>query len=687
MSKHWTLIYSGTEKTLANWGLQNLVRKLVSQAPDEITFDTPGKAFDAAPLFTYGATVEIWQDRTETRNADGTFSYSGGSRWFTGRRTLNPRRGYARVEDHRYLFSGPWIYLEEHLFQQKWNIYTDPANPANSLVGGFRSHVILNQGDNGSALTTAQQITAAVDYARIECLAPVQVDSNLPAFSVPFDEQREITCADVIRKQLRWIPDAVTWWDYAATPNPKLYVKQRSSLTAVALDLAAAAKGIVTAPWVESVDISRRDDLLRPAVVLKFEKTNEINGAAWLTVTEQAAPAGATGKEFGAVVATIQLQGFSISVASATLTTADIKADDTVDQTGNTRLNWWKTRIPWLASDRIDNLSIPAATVVRETARPRELTEGQVAPWMNFIAATETIKAKATFRVKDSAGNVVGEEVEKEIDIRLISTDANQLYDTELNGVRTKTYYSVSSFVSGEAIPSGLADALYAAVNAVQYDGQITVAEDEIRGLVSLGNVLNLSNGHADWGNMRALIQQVVEDVDHGRTTIIFGPAKHLGLEDLVELLRVNSRRFVYTSPSSRTSGQGNSGQLALGKQTPKENSGAGGGKFKKLVVSDLANWGLDIDANVGKRNVTMIEGNYTTVWGSNYFQMSSPTVVLSFDITNGAFSIVSGNPAFGFSLSLLGLTKMLQISQVEYKDENGASKKRLFLCSPEESA
>jgi hypothetical protein len=43
---------------------------------------------------------------------------------------------------------------------------------------------------------------------------------------------------------------------------------------------------------------------------------------------------------------------------------------------------------------------------------------------------------------------------------------------------------------------------------------------------------------------MNAVIQSLVEDLDAGEILLIFGPAKHLGDDDLSDLIRTNRTRF-----------------------------------------------------------------------------------------------------------------------------------------------
>jgi len=581
----WTLKYGSDERWFAEaqkadrsdtyWNLRDPVLRRLSQAPDEFTFTLDGRAVDAASLFPYDTKITIYKNRKGDRQPNGTYLFSGGAQYFVGRRKLNEAGASGRAEAQSYRFVGPWADLEEYIYQQNWNVNASP--PGGALVAQPRSHVLLNLDDTGAAQSTAWQINDAVAYVRTVAVAnygagtePLQLAAGTPAFAVPYDEQREITCAEVLQKELRWIPDAITWFDYTTSP-PTLHVARRGSLTPVSLVLSTAQ--------IEALDITRRDDLTRPAVVLKFEQINEINGVGWQQMTEQKAPGGATGTARGTLVATIQLAGYSLNTISATIVTKPIQANHATDAT---RLAWWKARLPILNNARVENLAIPVSSVSvpNIATRPYELTAGQIPPWISATADEETITARATYDVKDANGNLTKKVVDEEISVRITSTNVN-------TSSAPQTFSTISSFVSAEAVPAGLADNLYSALSTVQYEGRITLVESEVSQTIQLGNVLNITGGHADWTTLKALVQQVTEHLNEGRTEVLFGPAGHLGVDDLVELLRVNRWRWNYTNPAARTQGQTNATSVELGKQTPKENSTEGAEAVKHLVILD----------------------------------------------------------------------------------------------------
>ena len=103
----------------------------------------------------------------------------------------------------------------------------------------------------------------------------------------------------------------------------------------------------------------------------------------------------------------------------------------------------------------------------------------------------------------------------------------------------SRTYQQLSGLVPGEPVPTGLAAQLLAAVNPLQYEGSYTVVNTEVPVASALGIVLNLTGSNQDtWATMNALVQEIEDNLDTGRTTFKFGPAEHLTIHDLIEQIR-----------------------------------------------------------------------------------------------------------------------------------------------------
>jgi len=156
----------------------------------------------------------------------------------------------------------------------------------------------------------------------------------------------------------------------------------------------------------------------------------------------------------------------------------------------------------------------------------------------------------------------------------------------------TKTYKKFDTFDSGEPVPVGLAADLYAAWSQLHYSGEITLMQEDCGGTAIPGKRLRLTGGLAAWATMDALIQQTEEDIGTGKTTISFGPPAHLGVDELMSLVRTLSNRRVSMSAGARVSGESDDkqGNIPLSGSTaggfPAGNSG---GRYAKIIVGTAA--------------------------------------------------------------------------------------------------
>jgi hypothetical protein len=87
-------------------------------------------------------------------------------------------------------------------------------------------------------------------------------------------------------------------------------------------------------------------------------------------------------------------------------------------------------------------------------------------------------------------------------------------------------------------LTAGLAAAYRAGLSTLHYSGQITIVEDACAMDVRPGEVVNITGGLTAWATMNALVQEVTEDIDNGRTTVTLGVPGHLRFEDFVEMMR-----------------------------------------------------------------------------------------------------------------------------------------------------
>lgn len=562
----WQLVCNGVAKTLEEWGVCKLSRTRISAAKDIVTFTQPVEQFEQDLLFAEGQTVVVKRSDPASDNEEQFVN------WFSGR-VLHPQRVQtAQGEAILYTLAGPWWYLEQLTFQQYWKVRTNLEDPPATVLV-FKSHLLLCLDVNGNKLTTGQQIKEAVDFC-IACGAPFTLDETwLPTLELYIDEINDLSCAEVIHRMLRASPDAQVFFDYS-TDVPVLRFRNRDTLTDRTIEL----------PGPEACSITARTDLATPAVVIKYETVNEINGAAWSSLAVDAWPEGEIGLKFGSIVQTVSLEGGSMTYASASVVTSaiDIQSAD-----------WWKSKLDILNRDTITNLVIEEAS--RPGALPRELVDGIAAPeWMAGSIVDEIITAKISYDVLKEAPEEGAEpevhEARKKEEVSVPVRSTNLL---------TQTYTMLVDQVYAEPQPVGLARALYEAANAIQYEGQIVLRSDEVEE-VSLGEALNFTGGRPEWAAIRAHIQQIKEDVDNGQVVITIGPRKHLAKDDIMALLRVNRRRVRWTARTLRTAASAPGQKMVLPSKPPKTGGAVkGGGTVDRHVIG--SNIILDKEDTKGK--------------------------------------------------------------------------------------
>jgi hypothetical protein len=548
----WQIKYKETLKSFEEWGVKSPSRKLLSLDVDLFQFEAP-RGIDEADLFDHGQVITV---------------FNGDKQWFRGPIDQTPKTATGRYQSQGYVAVGPWWYLANLTYQQTWKELANPLDPEDGFVNKYRGHLLLGYDVTGAYLSTKQIITDALNYT-LSCAveaglaegnAPFQIGTiDIPTIFPPVREINNRVCSEVILQVLRWSPDAMGIIDYTTIP-PTLHIKQRTTLTKGTFDLAKDS--------VRSVQLRPRHDLKLPAVVIKYERVNIVDGLAYPQLIVDAAPPTATGREFGAVVDTINLEGSTISYAYSQIVCEPIN-------TGNN--DWWKANNKILGNARVKNLVIKDA--VSLTAFPNQLVSGSIAPWMlrnGFDAARDVIQAKATYDLTDENGTVIEQKTDVVIEVELTATN-----------LTTGTYRTVESETLAEPIPVGLAGYLYAAASVLHYDGSLEMVEDECSAKVGIGTLVNLSGARDEYKTMDAVVQSISEDIASGVTTVFVGPPKHLGKDDIIEFLSANRNRIRITPSQSMSTGKSFSATpVALPTETPVKNTNAANGEWQKFTVA-----------------------------------------------------------------------------------------------------
>ena len=519
----WTIVYGSDTKSAADWGVTRLQRRSASLATGTISFEVPVAGIEEAPPFAVNAMLSVQRD---------------GVNWFTGRVARRVRSGSGAGEALRYTVADPWWWFENVVAMRLWR-------------GVWSPHLALNW-DGAGLVHTRQSLldicSQVLQFALgSEGIVPFTIGYVLPGIDLypPVDEVRDVTCDECARRVLRWHPDVVQWFDHTTSP-PTLHIRRRSELTAAALVLNQPDVGEYN---LTGMELTPRYDLVRPTVIIRYEKRGSVNNEEVVQIVSDAA--GGTGFEPQSLVTTIDLAGMRTKV---------VRAEIAVEAINPTSLTWWQDRFPMMSDPRVKNLTLLSYTRKGgQYSYPNELIDGTIHPWMVHPISgvdgdqeEDEVTGVFSYSYVDDAQRVVKQVTEAKIPYKFKATNLpGGWYENE----------TIEEYADPQ--PVGLAAFLYAALKDLQYDGEVTLVEDEVTGRVALGRLLTVS----DAGLTSALVQEVLEDVDLGTTQVRFGVAKHLSAQDIVELLRLNRVR-TRTLPSRAfgSAGElGSGGQVKLG--------------------------------------------------------------------------------------------------------------------------
>ena len=545
---------------LADAGIDAYTITLVNQAQDTCNLAQSPASWTGTPIITQGATVTIREDATVV---------------FIGLCLTDPRNAVAAGHAIAYQIAGPWYWLDQIEYRQRHQRWT-----GSGLEWVYLPECTLNQAENGTSITTGAQIEAVIDYA-IAQGAAIAKGTIAAGITIPWESAGPVSCADVIRRQLAWTPDHVLWIDYApASGHPVINVTPRASMPATSVNLSDFKT--------TKAAIRPRYDLQLPGVEIIFNITQDNNGQTYMAVQTDTAGTHADPRALRAV---IELAGsISTSAQFQEIVTSDFPVAGDPAALNWLDRAWWKQRNPALAAyaDADMTLHDPVIAIEEDDAGvplysigdlPRILEEGTVTPWME-AGGVKSAGVTITIQLDAIERDIQGQEVRK---------FANRVITLIVTGTDALTRrYSRSDFSeTSEEIPTGLAAALYASFSPLTYEGDLTVIDETPATGYRPGQLFNITGGRTEWATMAAVIQSVNRTAADGSCQITFGPAKHLGPDDLARLARrIRSRKvpFSYLPRQTGLAGDG-AGALGGGRGPQNQPGVAGGGKPEKIIV------------------------------------------------------------------------------------------------------
>ena len=618
----------------AAWSLYNLTTAASGSVSDYFGFSDPvlelvNQDVSSLTLERSGSLDDPWQ----FQEGDRILLKRDGVVWFAGTCLPGAMNGSPNSESASYRIVDDAHAMSKTVYRQHWtgNIATIGASGA---TGGYWSgHLMLNYAQASGWLTTRGQVLDLLNYATrtptsgasAGCSMPFDWDeTEFPNQIVWQEEVRNVVVLEALRKQLKFFPQAAVYFDYtaaSATGRPRLHCKVYADQASVTVPLAASAGDSTH----EGVTVARVWEQEVPAVHILYE----IAGVAtigdktrnYLTLVQDIAPKGDSGFTVGTLHSNVSLMGAASTSIKQTIYTRpfNAKAGGGDAASGNAdRVAWWKRHVPTLGD--ASSLAITGVQYMQRDASgdwevapsglsplPNELADGTWSDWMPIAGGGGTpstcyeLGVSGTVHyIRDSAANA-GMDGDKQAIPYWGVVNLTDVY-----GGEGGTDYTVqTSFEANEPVPVGLADYVYQALKGPLFSGSVSYVAQEcdgLGGILGLGVKVNLemrnasgapdttNSDYALWRGMNMTVQKIRYEIETGKTTVHFGPPKHLGVPDLIDLLRQGRFRQKWTNSSLLAGGDLSQASVQAGDRVFKE--GAHGGTptvYKGEVVGPAA--------------------------------------------------------------------------------------------------
>jgi len=593
----WTLVYSGTEQALGDWGIcGDFECEFASKARDSVMMRTI-EGFDAgAAQFAWGQPMKVWRDRTAAVGG----GFENGTLFFQGTVGEIRRRTDGGRQWIEYVIYGPWWLLERLKFKQArmvfdhWVAANDPTSGA-VLKTLLLSEIYLGEKLDETWQTNGAQVVEILNWAN-ECYNPtkrgassgrddsqdiLQLGAIDPAVNFPKTRVNDIFCAEGLVSVLRWSPDVVCWFDYTTSP-PTFNARAMGNLGLVTVD--------ITSDQERQIELAPQYARQLAGVWIHYKKTDTINGVAWPAVYVDAYPPGITDYTPDVAVHTVELAGSQVTRVSVPVVVVPVAAAVTGDAA--TRKAWWLLVDKTLSDANIDPASIvcDAAAVQDEQgntvdlgAYPNTLIKGQLSDWMGVRWVDVTVMATISYnRYADAARKIPSASVEKK----------ETHHRVTLTNAVSQTYRAVTHYDPGESVPVGVAQAVYNSVATLQHAGTIKFVAGQLKSGLSVGQRMSLAGPSSTYANL--LVQSVRAEPHRGTLEVSYGPSSVLDAPARIELARATRWRMIYNMPSGRSSGRApGSADVGLGTATAKENTQHGLGSYSfQAAVYDQGSTG-----------------------------------------------------------------------------------------------
>lgn len=414
---------------------------------------------------------------------------------------------------------GPWWWMERIALSGDLNDAVETSAERGSYVFP----------EQGLATSLGDLIDRAITKG-----VPMQAGTISTMFTVPRITLSNMSFAAALAELMRWVPDAVAWFDYSVSP-PMLNITRRGDMTAINYTF-----GVNN---IESVNIGPRLDLQVSRVSLKYVRRDATTGKPnWAAQNHGTAVDGKiqiitiSGPEIATTLPKDDFDSVAIRTKSANFTVADWFALDpvlksAVENYGAFLGNAGTINFPgW-------NRVISGQTVDwMRTDYAMKSKQIRVAAWVTgtYISANGLGKCANYLKSIGRLGWAVGGSSPTNTFNLYVdfTVDCINLSYPALTTVRKKLDYRYLS------PPANLAQNLQGTQDWVPWEGEVTLATDQVSGYNGLQRKFNLLGGHSDHETMNALVRSVRYEIPRGRWTYSLGTPARTDYGSLVSRIR-----------------------------------------------------------------------------------------------------------------------------------------------------
>lgn len=439
---------------------------------------------------------------------------------------------------------GPWSKMQRLVYRQNW--YTGG-------VYSRSSRLVLNQTQGGSAQNLNSELYEIANHGATPCGYTVeQSDIAVSTQYLPFDECRDITVADAIRRELRFFPKAICQFDYTNS-TPALKIKENASPS--------------TAEYVGDIPKTAREYVFTAhpitGVDLEIEATGTIEGVEYRQISHQTAGNTTAGNP-DCLYATLQIRGASSNTTRQTFKSVTEDVPSNLND-----VSWWKQKHPRLA-----NVAASAITITDGARSPSNY------PRISAATAGELEEAGLRCEVsKFTCKATIATTDDKEEDIYLTANFLTTNATGTAANPKTYTWVAESSAESGETVPSGLAAAILAERSGSLVSEKFTIRLGDT--FPKLGDAIVESEG-------TVFLQSFEVDCAALTAELSFGVPEHLTPEDMAALLSGFRNKRTTTSATTRKTGKPGDGgaKVELGGIPPLSSTEFAPGTKSKTTIT-----------------------------------------------------------------------------------------------------